>query len=325
MLILAIETSCDETACAVLENGSKVLSNVVASQNEFHKKFGGIVPEVASRKHIEAINPVIAEALEKAGKKFKDLDAVAVTYGPGLVGSLLVGLCAAKALAWSLKKPLIGVNHLEGHIYSNFLAVKPRFPFICLIVSGGHTLLVLMKDHGKYETLGRTRDDAVGEAYDKVARFLNLGYPGGPIIDQLAKKGDPHAVTFKKPMIEESFGYDFSFSGIKTAVTRLSGVKIEDLAASFQQTIVDTLIEKLIRAAYDKEIGRVALAGGVSANSALRQQLKERGEKEGLEVMIPPLEYSTDNAAMIAIAAYYRFKKKQFSALDLKPVASLKI
>lgn len=198
-------------------------------------------------------------------------------------------------------------------------------PFLCLIVSGGHTLLVLVKDHGKYETLGRTRDDAVGEAYDKVARFLNLGYPGGPIIDQLAKKGDPHAVIFKKPMIEESFGYDFSFSGIKTAVTRLSGFKIEDLAASFQHTIVETLIDKLIRAAYDKQIGRVALAGGVSANSALRQQLLERGKKEGLEVLIPPLEYSTDNAAMIGAAAYYRFKKKQFSALDLKPVASLKI
>ncbi|MBI5700014.1 tRNA (adenosine(37)-N6)-threonylcarbamoyltransferase complex transferase subunit TsaD [Candidatus Saganbacteria bacterium] len=353
MKLLAIETSCDETAAAVLEDGKKVLSSVVASQNEFHKKYGGIVPEVASRKHIEAINPVIAEALEKAGKKFKDLDAVAVTYGPGLVGSLLVGLCAAKALAWSLKKPLIGVNHLEGHIYSNFLyplsslplnkgemsranlsrvpSREPRdrggisFPFICLIVSGGHTLLVLMKDHGKYETLGRTRDDAVGEAYDKVARFLNLGYPGGPIIDELAKKGDPHAITFKKPMIEESFGYDFSFSGIKTAVTRLSGVKIEDLAASFQQTVVETLIDKLIRAAFDKGIGRVALAGGVSANSALRQQLKERGEKDGLEVMLPPLEYSTDNAAMIACAAYYKFKKKQFAALDLKPIASLKI
>jgi N6-L-threonylcarbamoyladenine synthase len=325
MLIFAIETSCDETAAAVLENGTKVLSNVVASQNEFHKKYGGIVPEIASRKHIEVINPIIAEALEKAGKKLKDLDAVAVTYGPGLVGSLLVGLCAAKALAWSLKKPLIGINHLEGHIYSNFLAAKPQFPFICLVVSGGHTLLVLMKDHGKYETLGRTRDDAVGEAYDKVARFLNLGYPGGPIIDQLAKKGDPHAISFKKPMIEESFGYDFSFSGIKTAVTRLSGVKIEDLAASFQLTVVETLIDKLIRAAYDKEIGRVALAGGVSANSALRQQLLERGKKEGLEVLLPPLEYSTDNAAMIAAAAYYKFKKKQFSALDLKPVASLKI
>ncbi|MFA4905133.1 MAG: tRNA (adenosine(37)-N6)-threonylcarbamoyltransferase complex transferase subunit TsaD [Candidatus Margulisiibacteriota bacterium] len=332
MLILGIETSCDETAAAVLEDGKKVLSSVVASQNEFHKKYGGIVPEVASRKHIEAINPIIAEALDKAKKKFKDIDAVAVTYGPGLVGSLLVGLCAAKALAWSLKKPLIGINHLEGHIYANFIPTPPssslsipQFPFLCLIVSGGHTLLVLMKDHGKYETLGRTRDDAVGEAYDKVARFLNLGYPGGPIIDELAKKGDPRSISFKKPMIEDSYGYDFSFSGIKTAVTRLSGIKIEDLAASFQQTIVDTLIEKLIKAAYDNQVGRVALAGGVSANSALRQQLLERGKKEGLEVLIPPLEYSTDNAAMIACAAYYKFKKKQFAALDLKPVASLKI
>lgn len=339
MLILALETSCDETACAVLENGKKVLSNVVASQTEFHKKYGGIVPEVASRKHIEVINPIIAEALEKAKKKFKDIDAVAVTYGPGLVGSLLVGLCAAKALAWSLKKPLIGVNHLEGHIYANFIPTPPssslsipQFPFLCLIVSGGHTLLVLVKDHGQYETLGRTRDDAVGEAYDKVARFLNLGYPGGPIIDKLAKKGDPHAISFKKPMIEDSYGYDFSFSGIKTAVVNYAqrntipaAQPIDDICASFQHTVVETLIDKLIKAAYDKQVGRVALAGGVSANSALRQQLQERGEKEGLEVMIPPLEYSTDNAAMIACAAYYKFKKKQFSALDLKPVASLKI
>ena len=342
MLLLAIETSCDETSAAVVENGTKVLSNVVASQTEFHKKYGGIVPEIASRKHIEVINPIIAEALEKAGKKFKDLDAVAVTYGPGLVGSLLVGLCAAKAIAWSLKIPLIGVNHLEGHIYANFLnshlpSPISLFPFLCLIVSGGHTLIVEVKDHGKYKVLGRTRDDAAGEAFDKVARFLNLGYPGGPIIDKLAKEGDPHAVEFKRPMIEKEFGYDFSFSGIKTAVVNYvnkvggtatlvaGGTRLADLVASFQQAVVETLVEKTIQAALNHKIKTVALAGGVSANSALRKHLTERGGGEGLRVLIPPLEYTTDNAAMIACAAYYRFKKKQFSDLTLKPVASLKL
>jgi len=338
MIILAIETSCDETSAAVMENGTKVLSNVVASQTEFHKKYGGIVPEIASRKHIEVINPVIAEALEKAGKKFKDLDAVAVTYGPGLVGSLLVGLCAAKAIAWSLKIPLIGVNHLEGHIYANFLnshlpSPISLFPFICLIVSGGHTLIVEVKDHGKYKTLGRTRDDAAGEAFDKVARFLNLGYPGGPIIDQLAKEGDPHAVEFKRPMIEKEFGYDFSFSGIKTAVvnyvTRNASPAtippIPDVVASFQQAVVETLVEKTVQAALNHKIKTVALAGGVSANSALRKHLTERGGGEGLRVLIPPLEYTTDNAAMIACAGYYKSISGDLSALDLKPVASLKL
>lgn len=338
MIILAIETSCDETSAAVVENGKKVLSNVVASQTEFHKKYGGIVPEIASRKHIEVINPIIAEALEKAGKKFKDLDAVAVTYGPGLVGSLLVGLCAAKALAWSLKIPLIGVNHLEGHIYANFLApspqsLVPQFPFICLIVSGGHTLIVEVKDHGKYKTLGRTRDDAAGEAFDKVARFLNLGYPGGPIIDQLAKEGDPHAVSFKRPMIEKEFGYDFSFSGIKTAVvnyvTRNASPAtippIPDVVASFQQAVVETLVEKTVQAALNHKIKTVALAGGVSANSALRKHLTERGGGEGLRVLIPPLEYTTDNAAMISCAGYYKSISGDLSALDLKPVAGLKL
>jgi len=347
MKILALETSCDETSAAVVKDGNEVLSNVVASQVEFHRKYGGIVPEIASRKHIEVINPIIKEALEKANASFEDIDAVAVTYGPGLVGSLLVGICAAKAISWSLDKPLIGVNHLEGHIYANFLAHQnsnnqipitkqfpnsksqnPKFPFVCLIVSGGHTLLVLVKDHGKYQTLGHTRDDAAGEAFDKVARFLNLGYPGGPIIDKLAKEGNPRAVDFTRPMLE---GYDFSFSGIKTAVVNLilktenRKPKTEDLVASFQQAVVDVLVEKTIRAA--KEYGglSIALAGGVAANSLLRNQLKEKAKDEKLKVFIPPLAYCTDNAAMIGAAAFFKYQRKDFSDFSLSPLASASI
>ena len=328
MLILSIETSCDETSAAVVRDGNEVLSNVVASQVEFHKKYGGIVPEIASRKHIEVINPIIKEALHKANLTFKDIDAVAVTYGPGLVGSLLVGICAAKAIAWSLGVPLIGVNHLEGHIYANFLKSKlqnPKFPFICLIVSGGHTSLVLVKDHGKYETLGRTRDDAAGEAYDKVARFLNLGYPGGPIIDKLAKEGNPRAIEFKRPMLEEEFGYDFSFSGIKTAVVNLATrdprLATRDIVASFQQAVVDVLVEKSIRAARAYNCESIALAGGVAANSALRNRLETKAKENELEVYTPPVKYCTDNAAMIGCAAYH----KKASDLKLSPVANAKI
>jgi len=348
MKILALETSCDETSAAVVKDGNEVLSNVVASQVEFHRKYGGIVPEIASRKHIEVINPIIKEALEKANASFEDIDAVAVTYGPGLVGSLLVGICAAKAIAWSLDKPLIGVNHLEGHIYANFLNSPPlppsldkrggstgsgknrgvSFPFVCLIVSGGHTLLVLVKDHGKYQTLGHTRDDAAGEAFDKVARFLNLGYPGGPIIDKLAKEGNPRAVDFTRPMLE---GYDFSFSGIKTAVVNLilktenRKPKTEDLVASFQQAVVDVLVEKTIRAA--KEYGglSIALAGGVAANSLLRNQLQEKAKDEKLKVFIPTLAYCTDNAAMIGAAAFFKYQRKDFSEFSLSPLASASI
>jgi len=341
--ILAIETSCDETAAAVVENGRRILSNVVATQVDFHKKYGGIVPEIASRKHIELINPIIKEALERAKLTFKKIDAVAVTYGPGLVGSLLVGLSAAKAIAYALKKPLIGVNHLEGHIYANFLFNSPpyppslnkrggnkrgvSFPFICLIVSGGHTSLVYVKKHGQYETLGRTRDDAAGEAFDKVARFLDLGYPGGPIIDKLSKKGDPHAIHFKRPMLEKEFGHDFSFSGIKTAVVyhvnKHGKGKIEDLTASFQAAVVDVLVEKTLRAAKQKKVKTICLAGGVSANSFLREEMLKRGKGEGFKVVIPPLELTTDNAAMIGCAAYYKLKRKEVSGLSLKPVAGL--
>jgi len=335
MIILAIETSCDETSAAVIQNGKDVLSNIVATQVEFHKKYGGIVPEVASRKHIEVINPIIQEALDKAKVKANKLDAIAVTYGPGLVGSLIVGLCAAKAMSYSLKIPLIGVNHLEGHIYANFLFSDfgsriSDFPYICLMVSGGHTLLVLVKDHGEYELIGQTRDDAAGEAFDKVARFLKLGYPGGPIIDKLSKEGDPNAVKFTRPMLED--GFDFSFSGIKTAVVnyvnKLTGdwsLATGDLAASFQQAVVDVLTEKTLRAAKEHKCKTIALAGGVAANSGLRHDMAQKAKSAGIEVLIPPLKLCTDNAAMIGCAAYYHFKKKQTSDLSLKAVASLRL
>jgi len=348
VIVLAIETSCDETSVAVLRDGHEILSNKIASQVELHKKYGGIVPEIASRKHVEVINPLIKEALEAAKIDFKQIDAVAVTYGPGLVGSLMVGICAAKAIAWSLNLPLIAVNHLEGHIYANFLTSNfqpptskqdsiskfqtPNFPFICLLVSGGHTMLVLVKDHGDYQTLGRTRDDAAGEAFDKVARFLKIGYPGGPIIDLLAKRGNPHAIEFKRPMLDKEFGYDFSFSGIKTAVvnyvskqSEVSSKQVTDIVASFQQAIVDVLVEKTIRAAKEYHCTWVALAGGVSANSLLRESLKTRAKKEHLMVSLPPLALCTDNAAMIAGAAYHKFKQGKISDLTITAVASLRL
>jgi len=327
MIILAIETSCDETSAAVLQNKTEVLSNIVSTQVEFHKKYGGIVPELASRKHIEVISPVIQEALDKAKVTFQDLDAVAVTYGPGLVGSLLVGVCAAKAIAYSLDIPLVGINHLEGHIYANFLFAKPEFPFVCLMVSGGHTMIVLVKGHGKHKVLGQTRDDAAGEAFDKVARFLKLGYPGGPIIDKLAKEGNPSAIKFTRPLMD---GYDFSFSGIKTGIVNYVNknsvaaklaLPTTDLVASFQQAIVDVLVDKTIRAAKEYKCKTICLAGGVAANSRLRQEMDDKGKNEGLRVIIPPLALCTDNAAMIGAAAFYH-KPCDFK---LAPVANLKL
>ncbi len=368
MFILSIETSCDETSAAVVENGRRVLSSVVASQVEFHKKYGGIVPEVASRMHIEVIAAVVKQALDDAKIPNKKIDAVAATYGPGLVGSLIVGLNYAKAIAYALHKPFIPVNHIEGHIYANFIAETRdarremrknkshltshtshlTFPFVCLVVSGGHTQLILVKDHGKYETLGRTRDDAAGEAFDKVARFLGIGYPGGPIIDKMSKKGDPEAVDFPRAMIDD--GYDFSFSGLKTAVVNyvrrstesksatcidthasirtskpLDAARIPDLVASFQQAVVDILVEKTIRAAKDKKVKWIALAGGVSANSRLREDLKSRAKEEGFEISIPPLQLCTDNAAMIGSAGYYLIKKGKKSNLDTEAVSTLRI
>ena len=344
MKILAIETSCDETSAAVVKDGTEVLSNAISTQIEFHKKYGGVVPEIAARKHVEMINPIIDEALAKASISLGEIDAIAVTYGPGLIGSLIVGVSAAKAIAWSIGKPLIAVNHLEGHIYANILMTNVGreisnvqfpmsnvFPFLSLLVSGGHTMIVLAKDHGQYEILGKTRDDAAGEAFDKVARLLGLGYPGGPVIDKVAKSGNPNAFAFKKPMMEAIYGYDFSFSGIKTAVVNLvksfgdSPLPVADIAASFQRVVVETLVEKLIKSAKEKGTKNVTISGGVSANSLLRVKLKEDGEKEGLNVIIPSFEFCTDNAAMIGSAACYKFTKKEFADLSIKPVASLSL
>ncbi|MBU0501975.1 MAG: tRNA (adenosine(37)-N6)-threonylcarbamoyltransferase complex transferase subunit TsaD [bacterium] len=334
--ILAIETSCDETAAAVVADGQEILSNIIATQVEFHKKYGGIVPEIASRKHIEVINPIIQDALDTAKIPFQYLDAVAVTHGPGLIGSLIVGLSAAKAIAYSLNIPLIGVNHLEAHIYANFLTPNSShlFPFMCLVVSGGHTMLVLVKDHGHYEIIGRTRDDAAGEAFDKIARFLKLGYPGGPIIDKMAKEGDPKAVNFTRPMLND--GFDFSFSGIKTAVvTHVKKSQLphtshltphtQDLVASFQQAVVDVLVTKTIRAAKKYGCQSIALAGGVSANSQLRKEMEERGRGEGIGIIIPPIALCTDNAAMVGARAYYLLKEGKISDLNLPAVASLRL
>lgn len=331
--ILAIETSCDETAAAVVKNGTEVLSNIISSQINLHKKYGGVVPEIASRKHIENINPVIQEAMEQAGLSFEQIDVIAVTYGPGLVGALLVGLSAAKGLAFALEKPLIGVHHIEGHISANYIA-NPSFhpPFICLVVSGGHSHLVHVRDYGEYEILGQTRDDAAGEAFDKVARALGLSYPGGPQIDRLAQEGDPESIHFPRAYLEED-SYDFSFSGLKSAVLnylnqakmKQEEIHIPNIAASFQEAVTEVLVDKAIKAAKEKNISKIAIAGGVAANQGLRKKMEHRCKQEGFALQYPPLILCTDNAAMIGSAAYYDYKKGIHHGWDLNAVPNLKL
>lgn len=333
VLILGIESSCDETAAAVVKNGREVLSNVISSQIDLHTLFGGVVPEIASRKHIEKINQVIDQALADAGLTLDDITAIAVTYGPGLVGALLVGVAQAKAIAWAKGLPLVGVHHIEGHVCANFIEHKElEPPFLCLIVSGGHTHLVIMEDYGQFEIIGRTRDDAAGEAFDKVARAVGLGYPGGPKIDKAAREGNPYAVKFPQAHIEGA-PYDFSFSGLKSAVlnyinhARMQGgeICVPDLAASFQNAVVEALVTRAVAAAKEFGYGRIVLAGGVAANSALRQGLKEACEEEKLEFCYPSPIFCTDNAAMIAVAGYYEYKKGVRHGWDLNAVPNLKL
>lgn len=324
--ILAIETSCDETAAAIVENGTDILSNVVASQTELHAQYGGVFPEVASRKHIEVIHAVILQAMQEAFLGFDDLSAIAVTSGPGLAGSLIVGVNAAKGIAVARDLPLIGVNHIEGHIYSLWLteqAPEITFPLLSLVVSGGHTELYLMHDHLSYEHLGGTLDDAAGEAFDKVGRLLGLPFPGGPHIDKAAQRGDPNRFPFPRAVMKD--GYNFSFSGLKTAVLRATQrydagrLPVDDMAASFQHAVVDALVTKTLRAARDHEVTAIHLAGGVSANSELRHAMQAATD---LPVRFPPLALCTDNAAMIGAAAHQHLLRQQFSRLDLDVVAS---
>ena len=331
--ILAIESSCDETAAAVVKNGREVLSNVISSQIALHTLYGGVVPEIASRKHIEKINQVIEEALSEAGMELNQMDAIGVTYGPGLVGALLVGVAEAKAISYATGIPLVGVHHIEGHVSANYIEhpeLEP--PFLCLIVSGGHTHLVIVKEYGDYEIIGRTHDDAAGEAYDKVARAIGLGYPGGPKVDKLSKEGNPSAIAFPRAQVE-GCPYDFSFSGVKSAVlnhlhhAEQMGEEINraDVAASFQAAVVDVLVDKTLQAAKEYGIDKVALAGGVASNSALRAGMEAACKKAGKKLYFPSPIFCTDNAAMIGAAAYYEYKKGVRHGLDLNAVPNLKI
>ena len=324
MIILGIETSCDETAAAVLDGGRKVLSNIVASQDDVHRPYGGIVPELASRRHIEVIVPVVRRALDTAGVTLGDVDGLAVTQGPGLVGSLLVGCSAAKSMAYAARKPLVGVNHLEGHIYAAFLEDHPPdYPFVALVVSGGHTALYVAHERGRYECIGQTRDDAAGEAFDKVAKLLGLGYPGGPIIERVAATGDPRAIPF--PVANMSDGaQDFSFSGIKTAVSlhvkragALDPAHVADVAASFQATVVKMLVRKTVKAARRLGIRRLLLTGGVAANSPLRAALQAECEERGYTLHVPSRRLCTDNAAMIASAGHDRLGSGERAPLTM--------
>ncbi|MDF2608780.1 MAG: gcp [Lachnospiraceae bacterium] len=331
--ILAIETSCDETAAAVVRNGRTVLSNIISSQIALHTLYGGVVPEIASRKHIEKINVVIEEALAKANVTLGDIDVIGVTYGPGLVGALLVGVAEAKAISYASKIPLVGVHHIEGHVSANYIEHKElEPPFLCLIVSGGHTHLVIVKDYGEYEIIGRTRDDAAGEAFDKVARAIGLGYPGGPKVDKLAKEGDKHAIVFPRAHIADA-PYDFSFSGLKSAVLnylnscemKKEEVNRADVAASFQEAVVDALVIKTMAAAKDYHLDKIALAGGVASNSALREAMSNACELSGMKLYYPSPILCTDNGAMIGAAAYYEYLKGTRHGLDLNAVPNLRI
>ena len=333
VLILAIESSCDETAAAVVKNGREVLSNVINTQIAIHTEYGGVVPEIASRKHIENINPVIRKALEDAGVTLDDIDAIGVTYGPGLVGALLVGVAEAKAIAFAKNKPLVGVHHIEGHISANYVENKElEPPFVALVVSGGHTHLVKVNDYGEYEIVGRTRDDAAGEAFDKVARAIGLGYPGGPKIDKLAKEGNPDAIEFPRAHVDDA-PYDFSFSGIKSAVlnyinsANMQGKEINraDVAASFQKAVVDALGSRAVRLAKECGMDKLAIAGGVASNSALRAAIQEECTKNNIRFYSPSPILCTDNAAMIGAAAYFEYIKGARHGYDLNAIPNLKL
>lgn len=333
MNILAIESSCDETAAAVVQDGRKVLSNIISSQIEIHKLYGGVVPEIASRKHIEKVIQVVDEALKEASLTMNEIDAVAVTYGPGLVGALLVGVSAAKSIAFAHNKPLIGVHHIEGHISANYIEneeLEP--PFLCLVVSGGHTNLVIVKDYGEYEVLGKTRDDAAGEAFDKVARAIGLGYPGGPKIQKISEEGNKDAIAFPRAKVADN-PFDFSFSGLKSSVLNyinsceMKGEEINkaDIAASFQEAVVDVLVSHTIEGAKQLGFKKIAMAGGVASNIVLREEMKEACERRGFMFYHPSPILCTDNAAMIGAAAYYDYKKGLISDLTLNAVPSLKL
>lgn len=328
-LILAVETSCDETAASVVNINYTVLSNVVASQVEWHEKFGGVVPEIASRKHVELIDSVVKEAVDRAGIKFSDLSYLAVTLGPGLIGALLVGVSFTQALGYSLSLPVVGVNHLIAHVWAIFLEKNIEFPFLALVVSGGHTSLLEVKGEAEIEFVGRTLDDAAGEAFDKVAKFLDLPYPGGPVIDKLAKKGNPEAIPFPRAMLEE--GYNFSFSGLKTAVINYvkkegrERINIPDLLASFQEAVVDVLVGKSLRALREKNMERLVVSGGVAANSRLRERLSEVSSSEDVDIYLPSTGLCTDNAAMVGAAAIPQIRAGKFLSIDASPYPNLRM
>ena len=331
--ILGIESSCDETAASVVKNGREVLSNVIYSQIDLHTLYGGVVPEIASRKHIEKINQVVRKALADASCTLEDITAVAVTYGPGLVGALLVGVAEAKAIAYAAKKPLVGVHHIEGHICANYIENKElEPPFLCLVASGGHTHLVKVADYGKYEIIGRTRDDAAGEAFDKVARAIGLGYPGGPKIEKKAKEGNDKAIVFPKAKVAEN-PYDFSFSGLKSAVLNyINGCKMKrqeineaDIAASFQKAVIDVLVEHAVHAAKEYRIDKFAIAGGVASNQTLREAMEKACKERGIQFYHPSPIFCTDNAAMIGSAAYYEYLQGRRDGWDLNAVPNLKL